>query len=358
VKSNWETELRLGRRALAEGLVDGPTLTKLLLVASARPDRPLAELLARDGEADPGRVEQLAADLGPPPPPPKPEKVRVDVMGVRCGLKLDAGPAWTRYVGHRPSDPQPVAVLVIDTDALRQGLWVDFLETVRASKDVRGPNLFDVLEVGRADEGFVIVTRFFPGTITLEALLGRVHRLKLSEALRIGREVARGLKDLHAAGLAHRDLTPANVLLTRDGKVFVRDAGIVFQPAEAREAGERVYGTPHYMAPETLKGNAGNPLSDVYALGVIAYEMAAGARPFEGERYADLKRQHLEDAPVRPDAVLGDLPGDVGDLVTWLLAKDSKERPHAEKLVNVIQTLERSIVRSGSTERLEGLGRG
>lgn len=359
-----ELELRLARRALREKLIDSKALSDALLEQAARSSTALVDLLAKRGASAPA-LEGLRAqldltadeDLEERPTKDDPRIGKI-FLSLRCDVRIEQSRFMTSYVGRLPHDPEPASLLLITTDAIRHGLWVDFLETVRAAKNVKSAGLVPVLDAGRAEGAFAIVTRYSQGCLNLRGLLDRVRRLKLSEALRIARELAQALADLHAAGLVHRDLKAQNVVLTREGKVLLRRAGIVFEPEGAQEFAARgsVFGSPHTIAPECLRGEPPDPMNDVYALGVTTYEMVAGTRPFEGEGVADLRPQHLEQPPLRPDKVLRDVPDSVSELLVWMLAKKPKERPNAAKLVNIIQTVERNIHRSGSTEKFQAFG--
>ncbi len=359
-----ELELRLARRALKNKLVDSRALSEALLEQAARPATPLVDLLAKRG-ADAAALEALRPELDltadedleerPTKDDPRIGKI---FLAVRCDVRIEQSRFVTSYIGRLPHDPEPAGLTLISTDAIRHGLWVDFLETVRATKGVTSPGLLPVLDAGRAEGAFAVVTRYKPGSLNLRSLLDRVRRLKLSEALRIAREVAQGLADLHAASLVHRDVKPQNVVLTREGKVQLRRAGIVFEPegAQAFAARGSVFGSPHTIAPEALRGEPADPMNDVYGLGVTLYEMVAGARPFEGEGVEDLRPQHLEQPPLRPDKVLRDVPDSVSELLVWMLSKKPKDRPNAAKLVNIIQTVERNIHRTGTTEKFQAFG--
>ncbi len=365
MSSDRDFDLALGRAALKVGMISGPQLTEALLIQSAsggkhrldqvlvdrRMLRPEQASQLKDGVELTGAGE--ARDFEPSPAAQA--RVGKIVEKLLCDKVLAEEPLITMYAGRLPRDPLGAALTLIEKAAMRAGLWMDFLETVRACKDVEHPNLISVLEVSRTDEHFAIITRYQKGGITLRELIDRVRRLKLSEALRITREIAQGLAALHAKGIVHRDVKPENVILGRGGEVQLWRAGVVFEPKGASEFAQprTVFGTPHTISPEALTGEPPNPLSDVYALGVIAYELATGVRPFEGDRLADLRRQHLEDPPVAPHTIMRALPQEVGELLVWLLSKKPAERPTAEKLVATLERLEKTIQRSGRTQKFQ-----
>lgn len=358
-------DLQIGRAALALGLIDGPTLTRALLTQSATGmKKTLDAILVERGFLQPGQIELIKQGVEHFPAeekerePSEAAKARcgqVVALSVLCDSVLDEGRFKTIYLGRLPRDPEPVALTLISKEALRHGLWMDFLETVRACKNIRHPNVVDVIDVGMVPDAFAYVTRYSRGGILLRDLLQRVQRLKLSEALRIAKEMAQGLAALHEAGLAHRDLRPINVLLGRGGEVQIQNAGIVFEPKGAQDFSDRgsVFGTPHYMAPEALRGEGPNPQSDIYSLGVIAYQLVTGVRPFEGQGLTDLRPQHLEQAPIAPKEVMSALPKEVSDFLVWLLRKKPGERPTAPKAVTTLQSLLGSIQRTGHTQKFQ-----
>lgn len=358
---SWDTkahDLLVGYKALSGGLTAPQTLSRTFLRCCN--GEPFAQVLASEAKLSPPQALELSQSVPPPPPPvdPKPTPVttKTVIQGTRCDLRIEGGEHWTRYVGKRKDDPQPVSLHHFTHAALRHGLWLDFLEAVRATQGLECLNLVPVLDVGRDADGFAVVSRFFPGAMTLRRLLDRVVRLKLSEALRITREVAQGLVALHAKGVVHRALTPESVVLTREGRVLIRDTGVVWETPGSKKSAAH-YGDMHYMGPECFKGVPPNPLSDVYALGIMCYEMATGTRPFEGDAFDQLKHQHAQIPPIKPHEILQDLPDTLSDLLVWLLSKQPSDRPDAPKLVNVLKTLERNIDRTGRTERFQAFGR-
>ncbi|MHB8341964.1 MAG: protein kinase domain-containing protein, partial [Mycobacteriales bacterium] len=159
----------------------------------------------------------------------------------------------------------------------------------------------------------------------LSARLARDGRLPVVEALDVVAQAALALDAAHAAGIVHRDVKPGNLLLRPDGVVKVTDFGI------ARAAGTStltdvgvVMGTAHYLSPEQSSGARATPASDVYALGVVAYECLAGYRPFEGDTPVAVAVAHQRD---QPPALPPDVPALVGSLVLQTLAKSPADRP-------------------------------
>lgn len=358
-KGTYEHDLWLGRKALAEGLISSPQLTEALLIQSKTGLRKtLDTVLINKGWVTAEALEGLRADLvGTPTQKHEvaPEDTAEGRLGeIICRVMCDKVLATERHVttfqGRLPRDPEPAALHLIPKSALRDGLWMDFLETVRACQPLDSKNLTAVLEVDHHEDSFVIVGRHVKRAVYLDALIKRVRRLKLSEGLRILGELAAGLTDLHAANLVHRDLKPGRVVLSPDGGVRITLAGVTSRPPDAPTG---VFGSPHWAAPEVCKGRLGDARSDVYALGVIGYELVTGVRPFEGDSFGALADQHRNIEVTPPHRVMNALPADVGDLLTWMLAKSPKERPDAEQVVRTVKEVSSKVQRSGTTQKFQ-----
>jgi serine/threonine-protein kinase len=137
-----------------------------------------------------------------------------------------------------------------------------------------------------------------------------------------------GLAAAHAAGIVHRDVKPENLFVTSDGLLKLMDFGIARVGAGQRlTAAGLLLGTPLYMAPEQINsfGNAG-PAADLYALGVVAFELLVGRPPFQGQEMMATLSQHLYEPPPQPCELRPDLPAPVGELLLELLEKDPARR--------------------------------
>ena len=175
--------------------------------------------------------------------------------------------------------------------------------------------------------------------------------LDAARAMDIVGQVAAGLQAAHSAGLIHRDIKPANILFTSDGIARITDFGIAHAVGSAplTETG-MVIGTPGYLAPERIAGAAGNAASDLYALGIVAYECLAGVRPFSGQPI-QVAMAHLErPLPPLPPSV----PAEVIAFVMKLTAKDPAARPgSADEVSCQARRLQDQVV-SGPAPRWPG----
>lgn len=176
---------------------------------------------------------------------------------------------------------------------------------------------------------------------TLRALLSREGRLPIDRALDLARQLAAAMAYAHTHGVFHRDLKPENLLVTPDGRLVVTDFGVALMVGARRLTWRwltSAVGTPDYMAPEQIQGKRGDARTDVYAIGVIIYEMLAGRVPWEGDNPLAIMSQHLS-APVPPLHGLNDqVPAPVEAIVRRCLRKDPAERyPDAGALLRDLE---------------------
>jgi serine/threonine-protein kinase len=193
------------------------------------------------------------------------------------------------------------------------------------------PHVVRVLEVGEVDArlggGHFLAMEWLPNGLDRILRVQYPEPLAPSLALRLARQVAEGLHAVHMGGFVHRDVKPSNIMLRADGTPVLTDFGLVGVPSE--EAGQRLtatnvfMGTADYMAPEVVQGACADARSDVYALGIVLYEMLAGYLPFAGRAPLDALRAHVEEEP--PPLPL-DVPVEAQVVVERALQKPPDER--------------------------------
>jgi predicted Ser/Thr protein kinase len=201
-----------------------------------------------------------------------------------------------------------------------------FRREARAVAQLSHPNIVTVIDRGEDEGRQFIVFEYVHGE-NLKQLLERSGRLPIRRALELAIEIGRGLGFAHEAGVVHRDVKPQNVLLNGDGKAKVTDFGI----ARSRDADSvtltgTVMGTSNYISPEQASGLPVDASTDVYALGVVLFELLTGRVPFIGESFVAIATQHVNEAPpsvleLRPEA-----PVRVANAVDRALAKDPADR--------------------------------
>jgi serine/threonine-protein kinase len=225
------------------------------------------------------------------------------------------------------------------------------------------PNIVTLYSVEEADGERFLTMEYVDG-MTLDELVPR-QGLDTADVLRLGRQLADAVATAHQRGITHRDLKPGNVMVTLDNRVKVLDFGLAklfdddstqlhgLAPDNLTREGS-IVGTLAYMSPERLQGRAADPRADVFALGVLLYEMSTGARPFSGGNSAELISAVLRDQPPPLRRLKPDLPGGLGDVIMKCLDKNPETRLQngaavREALERVEQNLTSSrILRSGA----------
>lgn len=231
-----------------------------------------------------------------------------------------------------------VAIKVLREELMQEQANVErFLQEAQAASSIHHPNVVDVTDFGRASNGLVY---FVMEHLVGEELTGMMHRhgsLPWPSAQAIILQVVRGLRATHEQGVIYRDLKPANIFLTRspEGSLLVKllDFGIAKHTgntARPRTKPNSVFGTARYMSPEQAAGKEVDGRSDIYATGVVLYELLAGRAPFESDNYMEVVRCHVADPipklrDVAPDA---QIPEVVEALVMRALEKDPAKRFH------------------------------
>ncbi len=203
-----------------------------------------------------------------------------------------------------------------------------FRREVDISHRLRHPGIQRSIEVARDRNLPYLVMEYVEGE-TLRVYMNRQKRLPIESAVGFGRQLADAMAYAHSQGVWHRDLKPENVLVTPEGRLVVTDFGVALM-AGARRLTWRWFsdalGTPDYMAPEQIQGKRGDARTDVYAIGVILFEMLAGRVPWEGDNALSVMSQHLN-APVPPLYELRrDVPPPIEGIVRRCLRKRPEER--------------------------------
>lgn len=215
-----------------------------------------------------------------------------------------------------------------------------FQNEARAAANLSHPNIVTVYDFG-LDNGLpFIVMELVPGT-DLKSLLRKRGRFSIEQGLPLIVQACAGIGYAHRAGLVHCDVKPHNMLVTPDDRLKVTDFGIAralatLNPAERADV---VWGSPQYYSPEQAAGHAPSPASDVYSLGVVAYEMLTGTLPFTASRPEELARLHLEAQPIPPSEYIPDIPGALEEILLKVLSKEPAARYRtADQLGRVLTT--------------------
>src|ERR1700728_3881461 len=185
---------------------------------------------------------------------------------------------------------QSVALKFLPEEAAQnQRLLERFHGEVRVARQVSHPNVCRVYDIGEA-EGMPFISMEYVDGEDLASLLLRIGRLPADKAIETARKLCAGLAAAHDRGIIHRDLKPQNIMMNKRGDVVIMDFGLA-AVADQLSGAEVRNGTPAYMAPEQLRGAEVTPKSDIYALGLVLYELFTGRRPYAGNSAKDLLRQ-------------------------------------------------------------------
>jgi serine/threonine-protein kinase len=203
-----------------------------------------------------------------------------------------------------------------------------FLREARAVNRINHPNIVEITDFGESDGLVFLVMEYIQG----ESLLGVLRRGRFAwkRAARVASQIASALARAHHLGIIHRDLKPENVLLSeRDGDEIVKltDFGIAkVLDAPSLTFSDQRFGTPGYIAPEYAEGGPADPRGDLYALGIVLYEMLTGAMPYDA-RGAALLVAPFREAPVTPSARAEGIPAELEEIVLKLIARRPDDRP-------------------------------
>jgi len=212
-----------------------------------------------------------------------------------------------------------------------------FRQEARLAGGLDHPNLCPVYETGETSDGDLFYTMPLYEGETLKARLSREGRLPLAQALAVAAQLAHGLGAAHQGGIVHRDLKPANVMLLPDGAVKILDFGLAKASDLTLTGSWARLGTIAYMAPEQVQGHKVDGRADLWALGVVLYEMVTGNRPFGGGHEIGVAHAILHQPAPRASALRDDLPAELDELIDTCLHKNPAERySSAEELAGAL----------------------
>src|SRR5215469_16531287 len=290
-------------------------------------------------------------------------------MPLALGVRLDsyeivsllgAGGMGEVYRARDATLKRDVAIKVLpeywsrDHERLRR-----FEQEAQATAALNHPNIVSIFHVGRYDGSPYIVTELLQG----ETLRDRLRKgpMRLREVLDYGVELARGLAAAHDAGIVHRDLKPENIWVTKDGRIKILDFGLAkLNPAKAvsldgptvslqRESAQgQVLGTVAYMSPEQVRGEVADPRSDIFAVGVVLYEMLTGKPAFRKATSVETMTAIMNEDPPSVSHIAPNVPPGLQRIVSRCLAKNLAQRfQHATDLEFALEALSDS---GGSSE--------
>ena len=245
----------------------------------------------------------------------------------------------------RDTELHEIVALKTVKSALAEPRFLERLKSeLRLARRITHPNVLRTFDFGEIDDTAFISMEYVHG-VTLRELLDRSGRLPYSAGLLVARQLCRGLGAAHAEEVLHRDIKPDNLLLEPTGNVKLTDFGLA-QPVrrsseeEAEDAG-KILGTPGYISPEQLQGKEADARSDIFATGVVLYELFTGERPFPKPRsVAAMVEQSVVGEPKPPQEAWSEIPDELADILLRCLARDPAERIQSvDELLGAIDRL-------------------
>jgi beta-lactam-binding protein with PASTA domain/tRNA A-37 threonylcarbamoyl transferase component Bud32 len=218
-----------------------------------------------------------------------------------------------------------------------------FIQEARAAARLADPHVVNVFDQGQDGELAYLVMEYLPG-ITLRELLREQKRLTIPQTITIMDAILAGLAAAHRAGIVHRDVKPENVLLAEDGRIKIGDFGLARATTANTATGQQLLGTIAYLAPELVTRGTADARSDIYALGIMLYEMLVGEQPYKGEQPMQIAFQHATESVPRPSVRNPAVPEQLDELVLWATEKSPDERPDdAQQMLDRLREIEREL---------------
>ncbi len=247
---------------------------------------------------------------------------------------LGSGSMGIVYLAHKVIDgvPKNYALKILskpesfNEESVRE-LLERFLREAEAAAGLRHPKIVGIVDYGISEDDHTpyIVMDLVRGR-SLRYYINNPIQLGYTEKVRIIREVAHGLTVIHLHGICHRDIKPENIMLDENLNVKITDFGIARMPNSDLTQTMKVLGTPAYMAPEAFSSSKIEATADIFSLGVVAYELFLGMRPFQGDSIDALRNAIRKERPLHPHKIDIDFPDNLIHLLVKMLRKKPAER--------------------------------
>ena len=246
----------------------------------------------------------------------------------RVVKELGKGAMGIVYKAFDPQIDREVALKILRKDRLTDDEFARrFFKEAKAIGRLSHPNIVTVYDVGQDHGTIYIAMEFLEGRPLDEAI--KKDGLKITDIGSIGVQIAEALDYAHKKGVIHRDIKPSNIILNPDGRIKITDFGVAqiedLLTLHQTQAGA-IIGTPVYMPPEQVNGQPVDGRSDLYALGVILYELLTGAKPFTGENFAAIFASVINHTPDEPVKIVSDISKFQSDLIMKSISKEPDRR--------------------------------
>jgi formylglycine-generating enzyme required for sulfatase activity/class 3 adenylate cyclase len=250
--------------------------------------------------------------------PPIPELTRYEILS-----RLGVGGMGIVFKARDRETGEIVALKLLKSEIADQPKLIDaFKNELRIARKITHKNVCRIYDFNRVD-GLSFITMEFVEGESLRRVLNRFSALSPRTGMKIARQICEGLREAHAQGIVHRDLKPENLMIDASGNVKLMDFGLAHLIAEGSTA---AVGTPSYMAPEQAQGGPLDQRCDIYALGLVLFEMFTGCAAFTGETPMVVALKHIQDAPTNPRELEQTIPEHVARAILRCLEKDPSRR--------------------------------
>jgi serine/threonine protein kinase/ligand-binding sensor domain-containing protein len=271
-----------------------------------------------------------------------------DLIGQNLGPyrileQIGRGGMATVYKAFQPSMNRDVAVKVLPPHFMQDPSFAErFEREAHTVARLEHPHILPVHDYGKAEDGTTYIVMRYVKAGTLADLLKK-NPISLPEAVRLFEQIADALAYAHEQGIVHRDMKPSNILVDPRGQTFLTDFGLARMVEGSSElTGSMIVGTPTYMAPELGEGKPADERSDIYALGIILYEMATGRPPFEAETPMAVIIKHITEPLPLPRQLNPNIPESIERVILKALAKDPNAR--YQSVTDMLQALQQAMV--------------
>jgi serine/threonine protein kinase/tetratricopeptide (TPR) repeat protein len=240
------------------------------------------------------------------------------------------------YKAYDTKIKEKIALKLIKPEIARDKRTTERLSNeIRLARKIKHKNICQVFDLGEEKGAHFITMEYISGA-TLDSMIRMSGRLAVGTTINIAKQMAEGLAEAHRIGIVHRDLKSGNVMIDREGNIFITDFGIARSlESKGIAAAGAMIGTPEYMSPEQATGKDVDQRSDIYSLGVILYEMVTGHIPFEGDSPLDIADKHKNKPPPHPRTIHSQIPEDLNRVILKCLEKDKSQRFQTAKEVLV-----------------------
>jgi eukaryotic-like serine/threonine-protein kinase len=226
-----------------------------------------------------------------------------------------------------------------------------FRREAQAAAGLQHPNVVGIYDRGAYEDTYYIAMEYLPGR-SLKQLIRQEAPLDPIRAIDITIQILKAARFAHRRGVIHRDLKPHNVIVDESDHAKVTDFGIARAGASDMTETGSIMGTAQYLSPEQAQGHAVSAGSDLYAIGVVLYEMLTGRVPFDAESAVTIALKHVAESPTAPTAVNPRVPPELEQVVLWSLNKNPADRPtDADQFISALQAARAAIVSGEPSQR-------